>query len=62
MECIIRVTLYIYLNYSIDKFSTIDIVIVPGLQNPLISVTKDEEDSVDVLYKFATDKKSSFSL
>ena len=62
VECIIRVTLYIYLNYSIDKFSTIDIVIVPGLQNPLISVTKDEEDSVDVLYKFATDKKFSFNL
>ena len=62
VECIIRVNLYIYLNYSIDKFSTIDIVIIPGLQNPLISVTKDEEDSVDVLYKFATDKKFSFNL
>ena len=35
--------------HSKDKFLTIDIVIVPGLQNPLIGITKDEEDCIDIV-------------
>ena len=60
-------SVYFTLIHSKDKFLTIDIVIVPGLQSPLISITKDEEDCVDIVlaldscswFQFAADSPST---